>query len=126
MLTGAAVTPNDVVSRIAGVRWIVDAKLRVVENIEPLGTKLDVSLAQDLEVLQQGEVEIRAAGIVHRVPPAVSEGQPAGRDKSCRVVKQRPDCLRDILSKFNMSIGTADAIRIRPRSEIVGHARIVR
>ena len=43
--TSAAVTANDVVSRIAWVRRIVDAKLRVVENVKSFGTELNVPFA---------------------------------------------------------------------------------
>ena len=50
---GAAIAANDVVAGIAGVRWIVDSKLRVVEDVESLGTELKISLAEDFEVLQQ-------------------------------------------------------------------------
>jgi hypothetical protein len=121
-----AVATDDVVTGIAWMRRVINSKLRVVENIECLGSELQIPLAENPELLQQRKIEIGAAGIMHGIPPAVSESQPAWRNKGRWIVDQRPKCLREVFSKFDMGIGTADAIGIRPGSEIVGDATIVR
>ena len=48
----SAIAANHVITRAPWVRWIVDAKLGVIENIEPLRTEFKVSLSENLEVLQ--------------------------------------------------------------------------
>ena len=126
MRAGAAVTANDVVSGIAGVRWIVDAKLRVVENIKSLSTELDVPLAEDFEMFQQGKIEIGAPGIVERIAPAGPERQSAWSDIGRGVVQEWTEGFCSPFSEGNVRIGATDAISVRPSSEIVGYTGIVR
>lgn len=74
MRGGASVATNDVVTGISGMRWVIDPKLSVIEDIEALGAEFEISFAKDLEVLQKRKIEIRTRGISERIPPAVSEG----------------------------------------------------
>ena|ERR1700740_1030756 len=74
---GGAVAADDVVAGISRMRWIVDPKLRVVENVESFGAEFEIALAENLKMLQQRKIEIRAAGIVQRIASAISEGQTA-------------------------------------------------
>ena len=61
----AAVTGDDVVTRIPWMRGVVDPELRVVENVERFGSEFDISLAENLEVFQYGNIEVCASWIVH-------------------------------------------------------------
>jgi hypothetical protein len=49
--------------------------LRVVENVERLGTKLHVHLLGRLEYLVQRHIKLRAVSDVEAVPPGVPESQ---------------------------------------------------
>ena len=64
-----AVTADDVVAGIPGMRRVVDPELRVVENVERFGAEFDIPLAEYLEMLQQGNIEIRTPRIAERIAP---------------------------------------------------------
>src|SRR5579859_6746567 len=96
-VTGVAVGAGTAAGRVAGtlagvatdcvaggvaLRWVVDAELRVIENVEGFDAKLDVALVRQAEVLEQGEIEVGAMRIVEHIAPGVPEGEPAGRCKS--------------------------------------------
>ncbi len=88
----AAVAIDDVVTDIAGIGRIGDAKLRVIEDVEGLGTKLDIEMVGIcLEVLEQRHIEVDPPGIPEVVTARVAKGQAAGSGKSSGVEQQRPD-----------------------------------
>jgi hypothetical protein len=80
--SGGAIAANHVVAGVAGVRWVIDSELRVVEDVEGLGAELEISLAENFEMFQEGNVEICASGVIERIAPAVSERQAAWSDVS--------------------------------------------
>lgn len=125
--SGGAVAANHIVARITGMRWVGDSKLRVVEDVEALGAKLDVALAKNLEVFQDRKIEIGAAGIVQRIAPAAPERQSARSDVSSWVGEKRPEslcCLESsLVGKPTMRI--ADTICVGTRPKIVSYATVV-
>lgn len=82
----AAIAANDIVPGVAGMGWIVDSKLRVIEDIETLSAEFEIALAKNLEVLQQGEIEIGSTGIIQGIATAVAERQTARSNKSRGIV----------------------------------------
>jgi hypothetical protein len=46
----AAITADNVVAGISGMRWVIDPELGVVEHIEPFHTELEIPLAKNIEV----------------------------------------------------------------------------
>ena len=101
-----AVTPDDVIACIPGVRRVVDSELSVVENVERFGAEFDIALAENFEMLQQGDIEICATRICDRVSSATSERQPARSSERSRSGEDRTKTLRVI------SPGWLDAIRV--------------
>src|SRR5215469_3056001 len=126
--TGGTVATNDVVTGVAGMRGVINSELRVVEDIECLGSELQISLlAEDFEMFQQREIEIYAAGIVERIATAISERQSARSEVGCWVVKERPESLcyeSSFVGKLTARI--ANTIGVRTGSKVVGHPTIVR
>ena len=61
---GAAVTPDDVIACISGMRRVIDPKLGVVKDVERFGAEFEITFSENFEVFQQGNVEICAQGIV--------------------------------------------------------------
>ena len=74
---GAAITADYVVPGIARMRWVIDSKLRVVEDVESFDAEFEIALAENVEVFQEGSIEIHAAGIVERIASAISKRQSA-------------------------------------------------
>ena len=126
--TGGAVATNDVVTGIAGMRGVIKSELRVVEDVECLGSELQISLlAEDFEMFQQRKIEIYAAGIVERIATAISERQSARSDVGCWVVKERPEGLcyeSSLVGKLTARV--ANTIGVRTGSKVVSHATVVR
>lgn len=121
-----AVAANDIVTRVSGMRRIVDAKLRVVKNVESFGAELQSSFAKNLEILQQGNVEIRPSRIVHRISPATSKSQALGSDEGRRIGEQGPEKIRVVPSNRLSIVGIRYTVRIRTRPKVVRHAAVVR
>jgi len=94
---GPAVATNQVVARIAGVRGVVDSKLRVVENVECFSAELEVPLPEDLEMLQERNVEIETAWIAQEIPAGIPERQTARSREGPRIQKERSESIRDNL-----------------------------
>ncbi len=63
------------------MRWVIDPELRVVEDIESLGAEFEIAFSENFEVFQEGDIEIYAAGIAHRISSAISKSQSARSDK---------------------------------------------
>src|SRR5215470_8801773 len=61
---GASVTADDVVAGIPRMRGVIDAKLRMVEDVESFDAELKVPFAENLEMLDEGEIEIRSPWII--------------------------------------------------------------
>ena len=74
-----AITTDDVVSRAAGIIGIVDPELGVIKDVECLGTELKLASFSNLEIFQQRQVEVHAAGIIQEVSTSISEGEAARR-----------------------------------------------
>jgi hypothetical protein len=62
---GPAVASDHVVAGISRMGGVVNPELRVVENVERLGAEFNISLAENLEMFQQGKIEICAPWIIH-------------------------------------------------------------
>ena len=78
-----AVTRDRIVGAISEIRaWVVHAELRVVEDVENLGTEFKIGRFVNLHGPEQRHVEIQAARIVQHVAPGVAKGQSARRGKA--------------------------------------------
>ena len=76
----AAVTADRVAAGVAEVR-IVDTELGVIEDVEGLRPKLQCAVFVNHEKLQQGHIEVQAAGIIQKIPAGIPESKPAGSDE---------------------------------------------
>ena len=65
--SGTAIAADYVVTGISRVRRVVDSELRVVEDIKRFGSEFEIPFTKNLEVFQQGKIEIYAVGIVDRI-----------------------------------------------------------
>lgn len=68
----ASVAANRVAAGVPQIR-IVDSKLGVVEDIERFRAKLNLATLLDHKMLEQGHVEIEAAGIIEEISSRVPE-----------------------------------------------------
>src|SRR5690348_7175377 len=107
------------------MRGVVDPELRVVENIERFGAELQSSLAKDFEILQQGNIEIRPPGIVHRISSAISKSQAAWRGEGCRIGEQGSETLRIVSRSLLPIVRIADTVGVRARPKVISHAAVV-
>jgi len=82
---GAPVASDHVIAGISGVRRVVDPELRVVENVECFSAEFEFALVENLEVLEERKIEIRAAGIVERISSAIPKRQPARGGEGPRI-----------------------------------------
>src|ERR1700722_8154935 len=122
----AAITPYDVISRVAGMRWIVDSELRVVENIEGLGAEFEIALAEDLEMFQEGHVEIDAAGIVGGVAAAIAERQATRSHLHAAILTEGSKGTGAGWNRANAAVHIADAVGVRAGTKIIRDAPVVR
>ena len=90
----AGIATDDVVSAAARIIGIVDPELGVIENIEGLSTEFKFAGLPDLEMFQQRQIEVRAAGIIQKVPAGVPEGQSARSHKLRGIADERAKALR--------------------------------
>ena len=89
----AAVAVHRVVGLVSAV-GIVDDELRVVENVERFGAKFEIAAFGDLEVFQQGNIEVQPAWVVEEVASGIAEGESCGSGKGGRVEQSRANALR--------------------------------
>lgn len=106
----AAIAADDIVTRVSGVRQVVNPELRMVEHIERLGAEFEIPLAEDFEMFQQGNIEIRAPWIVERISPAISKSQTAWSDEGRRIVEQGSNTLHIVSPDRLPIIGVSHAV----------------
>ena len=76
---------------------IVDAELRVIENVKRLDAKLNIRpFLEGLEVLQQRYVEVHTGRIVEKIAPGVAEGKTLRCGKGSRVVEEAAHIRRTV------------------------------
>ena len=64
---------------------IVDAELSVVENIERFGAKLKIAAFCDFEMLQESDVKVQSARVIHEVASGISERKTYRCTECCRI-----------------------------------------
>src|ERR1700722_7718444 len=107
-----AVATDRVGAGIAHIR-IVDPKLRVVEDIEGFGAKLDQTVFGDSEVLEECHVEVQATWVIQGVSAGIAEGQALGRRK-CSGIQQKGTETSSIISTCrDRAVSVADDIGVR-------------
>src|SRR5450755_4143508 len=87
-INGAGITTDYVVAAAAGVIRVIDAELSVIKNIEAFSPELQLAGFSDLEMFQQGHVEVQAPGIGQEIPPRVPEGESPRSDKLGRIAQE--------------------------------------
>src|SRR5215470_14946363 len=122
----AAVAVDDIVADVAGVSRVGNPKLRVIEDIEGLGSKLDVEvLGIWLEMFVERHVEVDPPGISKVVAARVPEGQAAWRGKSSRIKKQRPYIVSAGRDKRLAAVRRANDVGVGADAETVAHSGVV-
>src|SRR5215471_9452251 len=76
-----AVTTDDVVSGAAGIVRIVDAEFGVIEDVEGLGAKFQLSCFRYSETFGEGHVEIDLTRVVQKIPAGISKIKSTRGDK---------------------------------------------
>ena len=120
----SAVTADHIVTGIARVRRIVDAELGMIKNVEHLGAKFQIALAENLEMFEQRHIEVCAARIVHGIAAAIAKGQTARSHKGARIGEHWTETIADV--PWYVGAGISDAVGIGAGSEVVGDAAVVR
>src|SRR5262249_27163728 len=121
------VRPTIAVDRIVGGIaniGIVNAELRMVEDVEGFDAKLQIGTLGNLEILLQGHIEVQAVRFREEISSWVAEGQPAGSRKSRGAVKQWADALRWVEGRPRTA-RTAHDIGVGSGSGSIRHAGIV-
>src|SRR5271165_174979 len=98
----------------------------MVENIECFGAKLDIPLAQNFEILQQGNVEICASWIVNRIPSAISKGQALRSDECCRIGQQGSETQQIVSRSGFPVVWISDTVSVRACPKVIRHSAVVR
>src|SRR5215469_910812 len=75
-----------VAARVPQVR-VVNAELRVIEDVKRFGTELQASTFRGLEMLSQGHVEVGAARIIQEVTACIAEGESARGNEGSRIAQ---------------------------------------
>jgi len=66
------VATDGIASRVPQV-GIVDAELGVVEDVKRFHAKLEIAAFRDFEMLQQSDIKVQPAWVVHEIASGISE-----------------------------------------------------
>ena len=87
------IATDDVVPTAAGIIGIVDAKLSVIEDVEKVRVKIELTKFGEFEVLDQAHVKIQATRIVQEISASIAKGQSPGRYKLRGIPLERAKAL---------------------------------
>ncbi len=68
------ITTHDIVPAATRIVRIVNAELRLVENVEKLGAKLKIAGLCQLETLEECQVKVQTRRVIQEVPAGISKG----------------------------------------------------
>src|SRR5947209_7054674 len=91
------------------------AELRMVENVESLGTEFEELVFRDKESLEQTHVEVQTVRVAQDIAACIAERQPRRCGKRTGVVEQRTLDVRS-LGDRRRGVRVADNIGIRSLS----------
>ena len=109
----SGIATDHIVSAALRIVRVVDSKFGVIENVEELCPKLELTAFCHFEMLQQRHVKVQAAGIVQEVSSRISEGQAARGDKLGRISQQWSEALQTVRRRrqavYYIRIGSSNA-----------------
>src|SRR5947209_17077001 len=115
LVQAACISGGVVGSTVAADVTVQPAELRVVENVESLGTEFEELVFRDKESLEQTHIEVQTVRVAQDIAACIAERQPRRCGKRTGVVEQRTLDVRS-LGDRRRGVRVADNIGIRSLS----------
>jgi hypothetical protein len=93
---------------------VINAKLRIVEEIEDLHAELDGRSFLNSPVLEKRHIRVKPQGIAQYVPPGIPEGKTTRCAESSGIQQERPNTFRIVPSERKRSMRISAQVGIRP------------
>ena len=122
--TQSAIAVDRVVGLISKGR-IVDAELRVVEDVENFPAQFKGLSFFDGEVPEKGNIRIESSWVAQHVSPGITKGKTSGRAESPWIQKKRAEAGTIISSLRNRAVSIAAEVRVGPRPAPICHSGII-
>src|SRR5277367_6663204 len=122
--TGPTVAVDGIVGLISE-GGVIDAKLRVVEDVERLQTEFHRGVLAHLEVLEKSHIGVESERVAQYVSAGVAEGEATGRAERTGIQQKRAEAGRIVASLRNGAVLVSTQVRIRSCSTSVRNACII-